>query len=299
MLNEAIVMKNYLSCLIVVLLLLFTEILIAQEKLIEEDKKSYLQYFQPAEDSLDHAFTLWQYATRGVVKGYNADSLNAVVSMLRQRVLQRQVEYITQHPNRYASLYYFNLNLVNSPRSSPDSLAAMFLRFSKDLQATELGKSIELSIRKKKALALNNEMPLFTFKTHTGAFINLSSFQDQKFVLLCFWNSWCVPCIRNIPQLKTIYKEYNGKGLEVISVSIDKDEQKWFASIQKYAMPWLQTVDLSTYIKGNRVQTLYDIQYIPQYFLLDKKGRLIYHNLLYNDGDDYIVLQQVLHDLIN
>jgi peroxiredoxin len=291
-------MNKYLHFFIFVLLLLTNQALIAQDTLTEEDKKHYLQYIEPAEDSLDKAFTLWQYVTRGVVKGHNADSLNAIVSILRQKVRQRQIEYITQHPNSYASLYYFNLNLVNSPSFNVDSLAAMYARFSLDLQATALGKSIDASIQKRKALALKNEMPLFTFRAYTGEKINLSSFRQEKYVLLCFWDSWCTPCIRKIPLFKKLYNEYHGKGLELISVSIDKDEQKWFASVKKYDMPWLQTVDLPAYIIGSRVQSLYDIHYIPQYFLVDLEGRLIYQNVFFNDSDDYTLLQQKLKELM-
>lgn len=288
------IMKKFLTFLVFLCPLFFANALIAQARPKKEDEQPFLQYVKPTADSLNKAFTYWQYVKRGVIKGLDEDSLNAVVDMLRLRIVQREIEYITQHPNSYASLYHFNFDVVNSSRFSIDTVAAMYSRFSKDLQATALGKSIDSTIRKKKSLALNKEMPLFTFRAHTGQKINLSSFRQKKYVLLCFWDSWCAPCIRNIPMLKALYKEYHEKGLELISVSLDKHEQKWIASVEKYAMPWLQTVDLPSYISGDRIQSLYDIHYIPQYFLLDKEGKLIYHNFFFNEDDDYTVLRQML-----
>lgn len=272
--------------------------MIAQDRPTKEDEHGYLEYVEPAEDSLHKAFTFWQFVRRGVVKGHNVDSLEVLVDLLRQKVRERQTEYILQHPNIYASMYYFNFNLVNSPRVPVDSLAAMYRRFSKDLRVTALGKAIDSAIKKKKTLALNNEMPLFTFRAYNGQKIDLVSFRQEKYVLLCFWDSWCPPCIRNIPMLKTLYHEYKGKGLELISVSIDNDEQKWLTTVKKYDMPWLQTVDLPRYISSSRVRSLYDIHYIPQYFLLNKEGKLIYQNSFSNDGDDHAVLRQILTELL-
>ena len=90
---------------------------------------------------------------------------------------------------------------------------------------------------------------------------------------------------------------YSRQGLEMISISIDSDKQKWFNSLERYKLTWSQACDLAPYVSKDKIlRSLYDISYMPQYFLVDKEGRLIYHNVQSKDNDDYTVLQKLLSE---
>jgi peroxiredoxin len=188
--------------------------------------------------------------------------------------------------------------VLNKSWFTPDSLLSIFTSLSKDLQQTPLGEYVRQSINQKDLLLLNKEMPTFSFKTNSGEHLNLSSFRDHNYVLICFWASWCGPCIRNIPVLRKLEETYRDKGLQVISISIDDSSSNWFLAIKKYPMPWLQTCDLPAYT-NQRLRNLYEIHYVPQYFLLDKQGKLIYQSFLAKDNDDYNVLKETLQKTLN
>ena len=66
-----------------------------------------------------------------------------------------------------------------------------------------------------------------------------------------------------------IDEKFGHKGLQLISVSLDRNTDTWFRSLERYKMSWLQTCDLPAYIKGNRIADVYDITHMPQYFLID------------------------------
>jgi thiol-disulfide isomerase/thioredoxin len=45
------------------------------------------------------------------------------------------------------------------------------------------------------------------------------SFEQGKVYLVEFWGTWCGPCIKNIPHLSRLQKEFGSQGLIVIGVA--------------------------------------------------------------------------------
>lgn len=262
------------------------------------DNKKYLAYTNPSEGDAGRVFNLWQAVVDGHLKSYKKDSLNAVYDSLNNITWLRKLEFIKQHPSSYASLYYFNQRFITSSKFRPDSLNIIYLSLDKEIRATPLGQSVAASISRKQSLQLNLEMPGISFRTTDGKIVTLSDFRGKKNVLVCFWASWCAPCVRNIPFLKQVEETYRGNGLQVISISIDKDSTKWLAALEKHNMPWLQTCDLPHYTNNNSLRTLYEIHFIPQYFLIDKEGILIYQNVLNDEKEGLAVLKEVLEKSI-
>lgn len=260
----------------------------------EQDYKGSIKQF---EDSLHGNFNLWQNVSRGITSGYNLDSLQKIVHSSQTQRLEKNINYIKAHPHSYFSLYLFDQKILNDLRMKVDSLTSIYKGFDAALKETALGKSINQTITEKRSLLLKNKLPDFSFFSNTRHFYKLSSFRKKNYVLLCFWDSWCVPCIKSIPLLQKFSEEYKKKGLQLISISIDKNETKWKASLKKLNIPWLQTCDLPKYIPGQRVQEVYHISYIPQYFLINKEGELIYHNFQLNDDNGLEILQNMLASL--
>lgn len=54
-----------------------------------------------------------------------------------------------------------------------------------------------------------------------GAVVPLEHFAD-KLVVLNFWATWCTPCTTEMPTLEGLWREYAGRGLVVIGVSVDR-----------------------------------------------------------------------------
>ncbi|SEN03525.1 Thiol-disulfide isomerase or thioredoxin [Nitrosospira multiformis] len=59
----------------------------------------------------------------------------------------------------------------------------------------------------------------FTFTDHTGKKLSLSDFKG-KWVLVNFWATWCPPCLKEIPDLVSLY-ESRKKDIMVIGVAMD------------------------------------------------------------------------------
>jgi len=259
-----------------------------------KDQKKLADLTKGLQDSLAYAFNMMRFVENGQLTGYNKDSLGATVLSLRKNLRNRKIDFIEGIPHSYFSLYTFNKDIIKNLDIDGDSLLQIYSRFDTVLKQTKLGKSVYSIIKQKQSLAVNSLMPDFSFLTDQGSSFQLSSFRQKKYVLLCFWETGCKPCIQNIPFLKQLHAAYGETQLQLISVSLDLTSDRWRASLAKYAMPWLQTCDLPAFVHNTSLQRLYDVNYMPQYFLIDKDGRLIYQNIQLKDDDDYTILKKVI-----
>ena len=102
-----------------------------------------------------------------------------------------------------------------------------------------------------------------------GKNIVLSSLKG-KIVLIDFWASWCGPCRKSVPELKNTYAKYQSKGLEIYGISVDNESADWKQAIKDDRTTWIHVNDA----KGD-VAALWNVNYIPNTYLLDKEGKII------------------------
>jgi thiol-disulfide isomerase/thioredoxin len=63
---------------------------------------------------------------------------------------------------------------------------------------------------------------------------------NGKLRVVSFWASWCAPCRNEIPLLEAARRQYLGKGVEVIGVAVDRDEDvRAFLQQEKIGYPVL------------------------------------------------------------
>lgn len=97
---------------------------------------------------------------------------------------------------------------------------------------------------------------------------------DSEYLYLEWWASWCNPCKKAIPDLKKIYQEYHKKGLNILSISIDKGKTAWLNAVKEAGMPWPQLL-YSHLDNTTDIRKKYYIYAIPRGILLNKNGEII------------------------
>lgn len=130
--------------------------------------------------------------------------------------------------------------------------------------------------RVKYALATAKGKPFtdFTMKAPDGKDIKMSDIAGHgKYVLVDFWASWCGPCRRSMPELIEFYNKNKDKGLEIVGVSFDNNEQSWQKAIKALGLPWKQMSDLKGW--NSQAAQIYDIRAIPNTLLIDPKGNIV------------------------
>lgn len=131
----------------------------------------------------------------------------------------------------------------------------------------------------------------FQLTTIKGFDLSLEDLKG-KYVLLDFWASWCLPCIHEIPFLTEIYDSYDASDFEIVSISLDENEQAWAAVLNRFEKPWIHSFDGT----GFNQQTFrsYRAGGIPFYVLIGRDGTIIRNN----DFRPSINLYEILDDLI-
>lgn len=97
--------------------------------------------------------------------------------------------------------------------------------------------------------------------------------KGKRYMLIDFWASWCAPCRKAIPELKNFYQEMSSKGVEIISVSIDKDAGDWSKANDAEKFPW------HSFLDRQNLANAYGVRAIPAMFLLDGEGKVLAENV--------------------
>lgn len=130
----------------------------------------------------------------------------------------------------------------------------------------------------KAKIKIGMKAPDFTAPNPEGEQITLSKIKG-KVTIVDFWASWCKPCRIENPNLVKLYDKYHSKGLEIISVSLERGNQKafWIEAIKKDQLSWYNVSNLKFW--QDPIAQAYSVNSIPATFILDENGILIAERL--------------------
>ncbi len=115
-----------------------------------------------------------------------------------------------------------------------------------------------------------------TLTTLDGKQLNLPGDLRGKIVVIDFWATWCVPCLREIPRMQRLYAAYKNKGVQFVGISLDHNRGALTSFLKKTSLPWLHTFTGKKYNDPTALR--YQINGIPNVWLIDRKGNVITDN---------------------
>ena len=198
---------------------------------------------------------------------------------------RRRIKLIKEHPDRFISIISLS-ELVGTRAIESSEAEELFESLDASLKETKKGKRLNEMIAKLKSqeaaaaqAEIGNKAPAFTAPTPEGEELALADAMGSKYTIIDFWASWCKPCRQENPNVVSVYNTYHDKGLNIISVSLDRAaaKDKWLAAIENDKMDWFHVSNLMEW--QDPVARKYGVTAIPATYLIDAEGVIIDKNL--------------------
>lgn len=127
--------------------------------------------------------------------------------------------------------------------------------------------------------------PKVDLKDMKGSPVNTESFiNNGKITVVSFFATWCKPCQLEMDNIAEIYPDWQeAYGVEMVSISVDdaRSQAKLKSLVASKGWEFEVLVD-----DKQQIQRALGFQTIPQTFLLDQKGNIVFEHNGYKPGDE-------------
>lgn len=135
-------------------------------------------------------------------------------------------------------------------------------------------------------------IPSVAIKTLDGQSVDIQDFVGKgKVTVLSFWATWCAPCKKELDAVADLYedwkKDYN---VELIAISIDDQRAlpKVKPMVASKGWPFTVLTDVN-----QALRIALNFQTVPQTFLVDGQGKVVWAHSGYVPGDEYELEDQI------
>lgn len=113
-------------------------------------------------------------------------------------------------------------------------------------------------------------LPTFSLPDVAGKAHASSEFAGKP-VLVDFWATWCATCKESVPEIAKLKAKYEAKGLQVVSISVDKGAvAKVEKGAKKLGITWLVLHD-----PESTLSSTFGYTGVPALYLFDAQGKLV------------------------
>lgn len=223
----------------------------------------------------DYTQKMWARIEAGESRDSVLNEYNQNAGPLKEKAEANIMEVIKNNPDNEGAAY-----LISSFDNIEKMEAAINLLsdnvkngMMKDIVYNPLNSlkaQMEADAKAAKVQAAGVEEQDFTLKDIKGKDFTLSSLKG-KYVLLDFWGSWCVWCIKGMPKMKEYYDKYKDK-MEIVGIDSGDTDEKWKEAVAKYELTWLHVKD----VEGDQsVVQKYAVTGFPTKILIGPDGKIV------------------------
>ena len=136
------------------------------------------------------------------------------------------------------------------------------------------------------SLYAQKQVPDVQVKTLEGETVNLQDFaKNGKITVISLWATWCSPCKKELDAIAEIYPDWVEEyDMELVAITIDT--RRALSKVR----PMVETKGWEYIIlsdPNNQLRNALNFQTIPQTYLLNQAGEIVYTHNGYVPGDEY------------
>jgi peroxiredoxin len=131
-----------------------------------------------------------------------------------------------------------------------------------------LGGAAYFALRQRQArpVAIGDSAPDFSVPALPSGSLDLKTYRRQ-IVVLHFWATWCPPCVEETPSLEQFAEKMRDRGVIVLSVSVDQNQEALQDYVQKNHISYLVGRD-----PDQALAARYGTFQFPETYILDHRG---------------------------
>jgi cytochrome c biogenesis protein CcmG, thiol:disulfide interchange protein DsbE len=118
-----------------------------------------------------------------------------------------------------------------------------------------------------RVIAAGDEAPEFSIQTDSGKTVKLPEF-GGKLLVLNFWATWCPPCVQETPSLSEFARQYASRGVVVLGISVDKNQQAYDAFLQRFRPHFLTAREF-------KIHEDYGTYMYPETYIINTQGKVL------------------------
>lgn len=130
-------------------------------------------------------------------------------------------------------------------------------------------------------------VPDVTFISLAGQKVSTPSLRG-KVVIVNFWATSCVTCVKEMPQMIDTYNKFKGQGLEFVAVAMKYDPPNYVVNFtETRKLPFIVALDSG----GDIAKAFNDVTLTPTTYVIDKDGKVLKR---YVGEPDFVALHALL-----
>ncbi|MGS2739699.1 TlpA family protein disulfide reductase [Sinomicrobium sp. M5D2P17] len=218
-------------------------------------------------------------------KNTEIEKVSNTINNTRKLINDIDLRYIENNPDKdisvYLSLHYGKLH-QNHQKFTHEVRNGVFKSFI-DHEIARLEYLDQKQKRKEQGeISEGKRAPDFTLKNIEGNQFNLYR-SNAEYVVLDFWGSWCLPCIKGFPRMKEYHKKYKSR-VEFVGIACMDKEGRWKRAVQQHGVHiWTQLLNGAA--PASDASLKYAVLNYPTKVIIDKEKKII--GVFEGESDDF------------